>query len=34
MEKYTAVEMEVILFKAADVITTSGCEGELPDIDY
>lgn len=33
MEKYTAAELEVILFKAADVITTSSCEGELPDVD-
>ena len=33
MEKYTAAELEVILFNVADVITTSGCEGELPDVD-
>ena len=32
MEKYEALEMEVIKFDMEDVITTSGGEVELPEI--
>ena len=33
MEKYEALEMEVIFFDTEDVIRTSGEHIELPDID-
>ena len=33
MEKYEALEMEVIKFDMEDVITTSGGDVELPEIE-
>ncbi len=33
MEKYEALEMEVIAFACEDVITTSGGDTETPEIE-
>ncbi len=32
MEKYQSLEMEIISFKAEDIIVTSGCENEGDEI--